>query len=371
MTTCLLHLLAPAQTEVKNKIKFSTQTQVGYEYNFLKSPDKLIVDDVLLQAKDLVLSSVYQDIDVKFQYNIRWNKSEFNTQIRPIYKVYYQSMEDSYWNISVISKYNRNLSKNLNFLIRATYKKIIREGLDNDQDFIVNPLGFSSYGLVTGLQFQPLKNNKTTLGFLYNYRDFDATDIRDTNINEIGIYLNTEEQLVIANKIHSFGFKAFFKNITHETIILENQSLNRKRKWNYFKLNPFYQIAINKRIKVAPSFIYSSRIDKESTSSFTIFGPELKLKWMNQKTLATFTFSYLSRKYKDIYAQDSLGVIDEKATLNFVSFNVKAEHKLTKKIRLNASIFSRIRNTNNTSHRSRSFSHFRNQYAAIGLKWVL
>ncbi|MEM0933692.1 MAG: hypothetical protein AAGJ12_14580, partial [Bacteroidota bacterium] len=131
--------------------RFEVGTQTGYEYNYFKSPDQLIINDVLLNEGDLIASSGYVDLFLDYDYRYKWKKHRLRTSIAPYARLFQENSSDSYWSLTSSVKYDYKLSKKTKFLAEANFQRMNREGLDGAQDILVNPLGYTNYGGATGL----------------------------------------------------------------------------------------------------------------------------------------------------------------------------------------------------------------------------
>ena len=61
----------------------------------------------------------------------------------------------------------------------------------------------------------------------------------------------------------------------------------------------------------------------------------------------------------------------EKIQYRYANFSLNAERKVTDKLFLTATVYSRVRTTNYTDLDARSFRGYRNQFASLGFSWKL
>ncbi|GAA3593931.1 hypothetical protein Q4Q39_06445 [Flavivirga amylovorans] len=364
-------ILVMSQIQAQSQIKLEAGTQAGYEYNYFKSPDQVRFNGMLLDENDLIASSIYQEVNIDFENRIKWNRSKLRLIAKPNIKVFYENLEDSYWDITGQAKYYHDLSRYTTLLGEASIIRMNREGLDGAQDVIVNPLGYTNVGASIGVQFEPIEANKTTVKAFYNFRDYDAYGERDLQYNEAGVNLSTKQDLEVNGSEHSIGVLAYFKVRKYDTFNATNIISNGVRDWSYLKINPYYKVPLGNNLEAKPSFVFYQRMDKIDRSGFSQFGPELKLKYEKSNTEITTDFSYLNRHYKSIEARDNDGLIGDKLTYEYIEFNLSIAHKLSNNLFLTANIYSRLRHTNYTDIDARSFRGYRNQYAGLGIKWKL
>ncbi|WP_452599121.1 hypothetical protein [Pontimicrobium sp. MEBiC01747] len=371
MKKVIIALIVLISIQAQAQIKLEVGSQLGYEYNYFKSPNTVRFDNTILTENDLISNSIYQDITVNFEKKFKWRDSKLRLIVVPEARLFYENIDDSYWQILGQAKYYKDLSKTIELLADADIKRMHRTGLDGAQDVLINPLGYTNLGASVGLQFKVLKNNKTTTKLFYNFRDFDAFGMRDLQFNEMGVSLSTRQNMEINNNRYKVGLRGFYKIRKYDTFNATNLIPNGKRDWSYLKLNPYLDIPLSNTFNIKPSYIYYERFDKIDRSGFTQHGPELQLNYDSKNTEIKADVSYSTRNYKSIDARNNNGLIGEKLTYKYTQFNITAAHKITRNLSLTATVYSRIRNTNYTDISARSFRGYRNQYAGIGLKWKL
>jgi hypothetical protein len=366
-----LILVTSIQLQVQSQTKLEIGSQLGYEYNYFKSPDKVRFNNDILTEEDLISSSIYQNITIDFEKKIKWNNSKLRLIIAPEATLFYENTDDSYWQVKGEAKYYRDLSKKIELLADAGIKRMNRSGLDGAQDVLINPLGYTNLGTSLGLQFKVLKNNKTTTKLFYNFRDFDAFGIRDLQFNETGISLSTRQKIEINRNDYKIGLRGYYKIRKYDTFNATNLIANGKRDWSYLRITPYLDIPLSNSLSIKPSYVYYERFDKIERSGFTQHGPELQLNYELKNTEIQADISHLTRNYKSIDARDNIGLTGDNLTYKYTEFNIKASHKITRNLELIATVYSRIRTTNYTDIDARSFRGYKNQYAGIGVKWKL
>ncbi|MEM9679461.1 MAG: hypothetical protein AAF901_03985, partial [Bacteroidota bacterium] len=279
-TSIVVLLIFQATALSQSKTSFDVETQGGYEYNYFKSPTQILQNGALLTEEDLIASSIYQDVNLDFDYTFSWQKSRFRFSISPGARLFYENFDDSYWNLITRAKYDYDLTRRTRFLAEINFRRMNREGLDGAQDVLINPLGYTNYGASTGVSFRPFKYNRTTTELFYNFRNFDQFGIRDLEFHEFGINLKTEQRFKVNNLTHRYGLEGYFKKRLYDTFNASDVVPNGDRDWSYVKLNPYYEFPLSKTFKAIPSFLYYLRIDNlEDRSGFSQFGPELKLRY--------------------------------------------------------------------------------------------
>lgn len=353
------------------KQSFEAETQAGYEYNYFKSPDEVHQNGTIFTEDDLIESSIYQYVALDYNYRKKWKKSRFRFSAQPEARVFYENIDDSYWSFFTNAKYDYNINKGTRLLSEVSFKRMNREGLDGAQDVLINPLGYTNYGAKAGVRFEPLKNNKTTLMALYNFKDFDEFGIRDLQYNEMGVQFRTEQAFKVNNLRHKYGLTGYVTKRKYDTYNASDVISEGERNWSYFKATAYYTYPIGKRLDVKPSFVYYLRTDKAKRSGFSQYGPAISLSYKDKKTKIRTSFKYITRNYDKIEARDNNGLINEKIQYNYADFALNAEHKLKDNLSLTATVYSRIRETNYTNVNARSFRAYRNQYAGIGVKWEI
>nr|WP_297918800.1 hypothetical protein [uncultured Allomuricauda sp.] len=350
--------------------RFEVGTQTGYEYNYFKSPDQLIINDVLLNEGDLIASSGYVDLFLDYDYRYKWKKHRLRTSIAPYARLFQENSSDSYWSLTSSVKYDYKLSKKTKFLAEANFQRMNREGLDGAQDILVNPLGYTNYGGATGLAFEPFKANKTTVEAFYNFKDFDAFGIRDLEFNEYGLQLGSKQEYRPSRYEHAFGFTAYYKKRLYKTFNAEDSPQDGQRDWDYAKLVAFYELPLGNYLELEPQFTYYGRFDRlEERSGFNQYGPGIRLRFDNEKTKFNAFAKYFIRDYTEITAPGSQG---EKLTYQYMDFSLRFEHQLPiENLLFTGTAYSRFRETNTVDLASRSFRGYTNQYGGIGLLWKL
>lgn len=355
----------------QSKIQFSSETQGGYEYNYFKSPKQILQNGTLLTEDDLISSSIYQDINLDFDYSKVWEKHRFRASITPRARLFYDNFDDSYWSLVARAKYDYEISRYTKLFSELNFRRMNREGLDGAQDVLINPLGYTNYGANAGVEFQPFTKHTTSVELFYNFRDFDKFGIRDLEFHEFGVQFKTEQKFKPSKRTHRIGVDGYFKKRLYDTFNASDVIPNGKRDWSYIRLNPYYELPISRYFKIKPSFLYYVRIDNlEDRSGFTQLGPELKLRFKNDKTKIISNVSYITRDYKTLNAFDNNGQTGEKIEYQYVNFSLDLEHQISKQFFITTSLYSRVRSTNYTDISARSFRSYRNQYAGIGIKWV-
>ncbi len=354
-----------------SQIDLELQTQAGYEYNYFKSPDKVLFQGVLLDENDLIASSTYQRVNLDFEYKKEWVSSKLRLIATPNLTLYYENLDDSFWDVTVMGKYYHYLTRRTTLLTEINFKRMNRRGLDGAQDVLVNPLGFTNFGAKTGLEFEPFKRNKTKVQAFYNFRNFDAYGERDLEFSEMGLSLTTRQNLKVGGSRHKVGLYAYYKMRKYDTFNATNIIADGVRDWSYIKINPYYQFPLGSDLRLKPSFLLYQRIDKIDRSGFTQFGPELELKYSHSKMEFELETSYLTRNYKSIEARNNNGVIGENLNYKYIEFNLKVDYNIQKNLSITATGHSRLRHTNYTDLAARSFRGYRNQYVGLGVKWRL
>lgn len=359
-----------AYSSAQSKTKISIETQSGYEYNYFKSPKQIEINGVMFNAEDLISSSMLQDIELDFDYSFKWKKNRLRFSLNPSARMFYENIDDSYWSVNAFGKYDYDITRTTRFLAEVNFRRVNREGLDGAQDVLVNPLGYTNFGLSTGLEFSPFKKNQTTVELFYNFRDYDAFGTRDLQFNEFGIRLTTEQSFKVNKLKHTYGVDAYFKMRLYDTFNASDIDSEGERDWSYLKIVPFYEYPLSKRLKLEARFQYYKRIDNLiQRSGFDQLGPEMNMRYKNKSTKLYVNTSYIIRNYTDIEAQNDEGDPNGKVKYQYVNFRLNAEQVLFDKLSLVGSIYSRIRTTNNTNIEARSFRDYRNQFITIGLKW--
>jgi len=354
----------------QSKTKLSLETQSGYEYNYFKSPKQVEIDGILFNADNLISSSMLQDVELDFDYSYKWKKQRLRFSVNPSARIFYEAVDDSYWSVSAFGKYDYDITRTTRFLAEVNFRRVNREGLDGAQDVLVNPLGYSNYGASTGLEFSPFKKNQTTVELFYNFRNFDAFGTRDLQFDEFGIKMSTEQTFRLHKLKHKYGIDAYFKKRLYDTFNASDIDSEGERDWSYIKIVPYYDFPISKRLELQANFQIYKRIDNlVQRSGFNQFGPELGVRYKSKNTKIYTNMSYIMRNYTDIQARDNVGAIGENVTYNYVNFRLNATQQITDQLSLVASVYSRIRTTNNTNIEARSFRDYRNQFVTIGFNW--
>ncbi|QTE23265.1 hypothetical protein [Polaribacter cellanae] len=367
---CLfLTILISGQT----KHKFKTRTLTGYEYNYFKSPEEILRGGKLFTKDKLIKSSAYQDIKVNYSYKYKYNLHKINFSTTPKTRLFYNNSNDSYWSLHTNLKYTYNLIKRTKLFLNTSFLRMARKGLDGDQDVLVNPLGYSNYGLNVGVFFKPINKNSTTIETFFKFRDYDKFGTRDLEYKEFGVQLNTVQSFKPNKLIHKYGITSSFRKRDYKVFNAASTKPNKERNWNLIYAMAFYQYPISKKLKVKSGYYYLTRIDKlNNKSGYKQHGPSLQIKFRSKKTILSTSFKYLSRNYANLKSKNNDGFIGEKIKYKYFEFSANMSHKLGKNgFYLTANAYSMLRSTNFTNIRARSFRGYRNQYAGVGVKWEL
>jgi len=207
--------------QFKNNLK--AETQGGYEYNYFKSPDVVRQNDVIIDKDSLVSSSIYQDIQLRYNASYKKNKSNFQLSASPFSRIFYENLDDSYWSFNVLTKYKYQLHQKIQLGAQLSFKFL--------------------------------------RGF-YNFKDFDSFGIRDLEYNEKGIELNTRQRFKIKKLKHYVGASIILKQRLYETFNASSVVQNGERDWSYIKANGYYSFPITKSLKVQPGYLYYKRTDE-------------------------------------------------------------------------------------------------------------
>ncbi|MEB3347149.1 hypothetical protein U6A24_16870 [Aquimarina gracilis] len=355
----------------QNKSSFDVETQTGYEYNYFKSPKVIRTDGIILTEEDLISSSMYQDIDVTYRFRTKWEKkNRFRLFLNPFSRIFYENVDDSYWSLNAIAKYDHKFGRSFSFLSELRFKRMNREGLGGDQDVLINPLGYTNYGATAGFQFVPFESNKSTIVGFYNFKDFDAFGVRDLQFDEFGVQFSSIQAFDVSNLEHKIGLNGYFKKRLYDTFNASEIDTDGERDWDYIKGTLFYELPFSKQFKIRPNFTYYKRIDNSTNrSGFSQFGPGTSISFKNKTTKIRSTISFITRNYKAIEARDTEEVIGEKLKYEYANFQLNGSQSIGNGFSVTATVYSRIRSTNYTDIDARSFRNYRNQYAGVGLLW--
>ena len=350
--------------------RFEFGSQAGYEFNYFKSPDALLVNGSLLNENDLIASSGYLDVTFDYDYRYAWKANRLRISMTPFARIFQENLADSYWNLKSSVKYDRTLGKTLKLLGEVNFERMNREGLDGAQDILVNPLGYTNYGTAIGMELKPYKGNKTKVEGFYNFKNFDAFGVRDLQFDEYGVRLATKHVYRPGRYAHAFGFSGYLKKRKYETFNAENTPQNGQRNWNYAKVTLFYELPITPVFELKPQLTYYTRLDRlEDRSGFEQYGPGLRLRFDNDKTKVSAAVKYQIREYTAIQAP---GGDDELLQYQYTDISLDVEHQLpVKGLLFTGTAYSRFRETNTVDLAARSFRGYTNQYAGVGLTWKL
>ncbi len=355
----------------QNKHSLDLETQGGYEYNYFRSPKEIRTDGVVLTEDDLISSSIYQDIDAKYRYRSKWSKkNRFRLLLNPFSRIFYENVDDSYWSVNAVAKYDHKFSKKFSFLSELRFKRMNREGLGGDQDVLINPLGYTNYGATAGIEFVPFDNNATTVEGFYNLKNFDAFGVRDLQFDEFGAQFSSVQTFEVNRLEHKLGVNGYVKKRLYDTFNASEIDTDGERDWDYAKGSLFYELPFSDTFKIRPNFMYYARIDNSTgRSGFNQYGPGVIMAYKSKTTKVRTSLSFITRNYKEIEARDTEDLIGEKLKYEYANFQINAAHKIGNGFSLTGTIYSRVRNTNYTDIDARSFRNYRNQYAGIGVLW--
>ena len=354
----------------QSESRWKAETATGYEYNYFKSPETILMDGVLLTKESLIASSVYQDIAIDYKYTYRSKKNSFRISLQPYARLFYETTDDSYWSLNARAAYKYAPGKKTVLSLEARFKRMAREGLGGNQDVLINPLGYSNYGTTASIELEPFRQNTLTVETFYNFKNFDAYGVRDLQFNELGVQLGTVQQFKVHKLKHEIGLRAYVKKRLYDTFNASEVITDGVRDWDYLNATLFYKLPLSKRLKISPDFVYYARRDNSTNrSGFHQYGPGLGLRYRGKSTRLRSTFSYITRMYSDIEARDNEPGIGENIQYKYVNAEFHATQRLGKHLSLTATLYSKLRNTNYTDVEARSFRSYRNQYAGLGVLW--
>lgn len=366
---CTLLIFTAIFSFAQERHRFELGTLAGYEYNYFKSPDELVVDGDSLTEEELIASSSFLDVFADYDYRFKKKGHRLRFSASPYARIFQENPSDSYWSLDAALKYDYRLSKNAKFLAELNFKRMNREGLDGAQDVLVNPLGYTNYGAASGFEFKPSQNNKTTVEGFYNFKNFEAFGIRDLEFNEYGGRVTTKQEFRPGRYEHAVGLTAYYKKRLYQTFNAEDNPQNGQRDWDYAKVTAFYEFPIGATIQVEPQLTYYGRFDRlANQSGFQQYGPGLRFKFDNDKTKVRASVKYQIRDYTQILAPGTQDLL----RYTYTDFSLDFERELPLKgLYLIATAYSRFRETNTVSLTARSFRGYTNQYAGIGVRWKL
>ncbi|MGD1945891.1 MAG: hypothetical protein ACFB0A_06455 [Croceivirga sp.] len=365
-----LLVLTSVFLSAQERHRFELGSQTGYEYNYFKSPDALLVNGVLLNENELIASSAYLDVAFDYDYRYKWKANRIRISASPFTRIFQESLEDSYWSLDVVGKYDRKLGKKTKLLGEVNFERMNREGLDGAQDVLVNPFGYTNYGVSTGLELRPFKAHKATLEAFYNFKNFDAYGTRDLQFNEYGLRLGTKQEFRPGRYEHAFGFRMYYKKRLYDTFNSNLDPQDGKRNWDYAKIVGFYDLPINGTFEISPQVTYYGRYDRlEQQSGFQQYGPGLRLRFDNDITKISAVIKYQIREYTSIKAP---GADNTSLRYQYTDMALTFEHQLPLKgLLFTGTAYSRFRETNTIDLAARSFRGYTNQYVGVGLTWRL
>ncbi|SDB63056.1 hypothetical protein SAMN03097699_2805 [Flavobacteriaceae bacterium MAR_2010_188] len=368
----LVIVLSASSIYSQSKHFFNAETIYGYEYNYFRSPKEVEREGILFTQDQILASSTYQEFLVDYDYRYKWNKNRIRVSLNPEARLFYENFDDSYWSIRLLNRYDYEISENSKFLLEGSLKRMDRDGFDGDFDVLISPFGYFTYGGSTGLELSLFSKNTTIVEGFYNFKNYDDYGTRDLQYDEYGVQLRFEQNFKKDKLNHSYGFSGYSKQRLYDTFNSLSNSQEGERKWNYLHGDVFYDLPINSKLTIEPSFEFTARIDKGADrAGYNELGPSLQFTFDNDKTLIRPKFEYLRRNYTDIEARDNLGSIGEKTQYGYANFRMVAEHDISEKWKLTADVYSKIRSSNYTDITARSFRAYRNQYAGIGIKYVM
>lgn len=356
-------------TSAQERHRFKIESQAGYEYNYFKSPNELMVDGVLLDENNLISSSSYLDVSLDYAYHYKWKANRIRISMSPFARLFQENRDDSYWSFDIAAKYDHKLSKRTKFLASLNFERMNRDGLDGAQDVLVNPLGYTNYGATAGLELKPFKKNKSRIQGFYNFKNFDAYGVRDLEFNEYGVQLSSKQGFRPGRYEHAFGLTTYYKKRLYNTFNAEDNPQNGQRNWDYSKVTTFYELPLGANFELTPQLIYYGRFDRmENRSGFNQYGPGLRLRFDNDKTKISALVKYQVRDYTKIQAPGSETLLQYKYT----DFSVSFEHQLPiEGLYFTGTAYNRFRETNTIDLSARSFRGYTNQYVGVGLMWKL
>lgn len=347
-------------------------TLSGYEYNYLKSPDEVLFEGNIIGRDSLINSSVYQDIDLRYSFKKDWEYSKFRLSASPEARFFYEQPEDSYWRFTLNLDYQLKISKRMNYLASASFKRNDREGLNGAQDILINPLGYTQYQVQTGINYRPFKYHRLELLGGFRHKNFDQFGVRDLEYNQFEVVLHSYQRFKVGRRFQKFGVEMAARKRLYQTLNSTNDIPNGERDWDYLDATAYAELRFSESFRLTPAFNYYQRIDQLiDRSGFTQFGPRLDLRYSTSRLYLSVSSAFNTRNYKSFEARGPGGPLGEKIKYEYVNFRFTGSWQINPNLYLRAEVYSRVRSTNYTDISARSFRNYRNQYAGLGLQWRL
>lgn len=365
-----IHVFAQKEKNIDNELEVTALT--GYEYNYFKSPSKVIFNDILLTEDDLVASSPFQNIDLNYDYKRKWNGNKIWLSASPEFRYFNENADDSYWSLKIKGRYDYRITKALKLDTDIYFRRMAREGLDGDQDVLINPLGYSLLGGSAGLDLDIGRDIQMEVAAFFNHKNYDKYGVKDLKYNEFGVDFNIQQEFELLKTKHELGLSTYLKKRLYETYDAFDEEPYGTRDWNYWKGELFYKTNLTKRLEFDTDFAYLIRTDLGANrSGYEQYGVSLGLDYENKRLDIGLGAELLNRKYTAISARDNEGQIGEMTKYKYLNLSFDIQYSLSKHFTVSAEAYQRVRNTNYTDLSARSFRGFTYQFAGLGVIYEL
>ncbi|WP_353779025.1 hypothetical protein [Winogradskyella sp. 3972H.M.0a.05] len=352
--------------------KGSLETQSGYEFNILKNPKTLEIEDELMNRDDLWQNSFYQDVNgyVSYTYKASKNKLRWNASTRN--RLYFEQQDFNRYKFTTALNYQFKSSEVGHTRWETDLEFQIKEQniINNDEAFLRTPFSYKRYTLTTGLHFRPIKQNRTYLEVGFIHKDYDPTETRDFQYNALTAMLETKNVFWSNHKLHKYGVILNYQNRIYDERSLTGANITN-RKWQYISGTAFYEFPITKQWSVEPEFSIMKRNDNttQGNASYFQWSPTLSTSYKTGDWKLKARVGYRNRVYNDLQANTNEGLLTENIQYDYFTAYVDLERRLNKNLFLTLTASSINRDSNQTAVTSTAFRSYENHYIGLGLKW--
>lgn len=351
----------------QNKLELSTFS--GFENNINKTPNRLIIDDEIIEKTEFQLNSFYQDFKVNYKYIKEWQKNSFALYLTPEIRYYFSEPEANTIIYYTRLAYKYNIKKYVKWENNIRYKVKDRSGQDLDENELSLPFGYQLWNIDSGIRFRMSKNNRSIIKLNYGDKKFDNTNSRNVSYQYYGFSGELKQIRWKNHLLHSYGVSFEYTKRNYTITDFEEESIG-KRDWSYLNCSIFYKLPISKKWIIQPEIEYQKRTDNSNNSfGYIQITTELNLRYESARLSAKLSANYSSRKFENLSAKNSEEINVGKLRYNYLRTRFSAEYYLTNKLLLITEGYLINRQSNNSNINTNAFRSYNNNYIGLGLKY--
>ena len=356
---CVSNLIS-AQFEV------SASTLSGYESNILRVPDRLLIDDEIINDDELYQSSFYQDVIAYLKYTRESRKSEFNISAKPQRRFYFSESDSDRLLLDLKTSFKLDIGKTSSWQSEAQYYLKDQNGLDADENEVGASFAYNVLNFDSQLNFRLYRSNRSFVGVHYGKKTFDPTETREVSYHKYGVNLGFKNVKWKNHLLRSYGITSSFIQRKYDigTRSEDDEFVTENRTWNYLNTRAFFKIELSKFWTLYPSLTYEKRLDQSNERfGYNEWTPKVYLAYEKDKFKMSISGSYTNRRFTDLTVNES-----ELLTYDYIRCKVNLSYRLFNNISIISQAYYINRDSNNSDLSATTFRSYSNYYAGVGLK---